>query len=549
MTREVRGIKPVREWLRLIQDRQSPFYAKLDEIYGNGDSLTREPQEVCLQVVQAFGESYGWDKKAIIVRSAGRINLMGMHIDHRGGSVNPIAIKEVFFAAEPRDDDMVVLRDVQGKEFPQEDFRISECLPRHKIPDWDAWCHDEYERRQGDPSVTWSSYVRSAVLYLQHLNTRDDGTFDPRLRGMNVMTCGNIPRAAGLSTSSSIVVASAEACIRINSLQVDPMELTDICGCGEWYVGTRGGSGDHAAIEFGRPNSILHITSLPLSLDVVPFPRGYSIVLANSLVEAKKQANARDAFNNRVASYVFGLMLVRKNYPHYAPTLEHLRDINPITLDVDEAEIYRIVRSLPESASRRDVLRLLPDQEAEVRHVYRSHTEPPEGYKIRQICLYGISECIRSDMAPERLKAGDMKGFGELMNISHDGDRVTKMVNGKRVPTDNSCPDERIDAFISDLQSSDPARANRARLWRQPGGYNVSVPELDLLVDIALVTPGIAGAGVVGAGLGGSIVAVVEEGHARELIDNLAKEYYHPRNIPVHAEIVGPVGGAGVLDI
>ncbi|GAH50036.1 unnamed protein product, partial [marine sediment metagenome] len=90
--------------------------------------------------------------------------------------------------------------------------------------------------------------MRAAVLHLQHINTKDDGAFEPALRGMNVMVHGNIPRAAGLSTSSSIVVSAAEACIRINELEVDPMEFIDICGYGEWYVGTLGGSGDHAAI-------------------------------------------------------------------------------------------------------------------------------------------------------------------------------------------------------------------------------------------------------------------------------------------------------------
>ncbi len=42
----------------------------------------------------------------------------------------------------------------------------------------------------------------------------------------------------------------------------------------------------------------------------------------------------------------------------------------------------------------------------------------------------------------------DMKTFGELMSISHDGDRVTKLVDGKRVPTDNSYPAARLDALI-----------------------------------------------------------------------------------------------------
>jgi len=272
-------------------------------------------------------------------------------------------------------------------------------------------------------------------------------------------------------------------------------------------------------------------------------------VLANSMIEAKKQAYARNIFNSLIAAYQFGLMMIRKNFPQYVDKLEHLRDVNPQKLGVDEAEIYRIVKSLPASVSRADILKQLGEHEQEIRHIFRSHDEPQHGYQIRQICLYGIAECIRADEAAQCLRKGDMKTFGELICISHDGDRVTKLVEGKRVPIDNSYPAARINALINDLQSRDPARVSRARLWRQSGGYNVSLPEIDMLVDIALATPGVIGAGLVGAGMGGCIVVVVQEKHARQIIENMAEQYYHPRNLPVEAEIVTPVGGLCTIDV
>ena len=102
---------------------------------------------------------------------------------------------------------------------------------------------------------------------------------------------------------------------------------------------------------------------------------------------------------------------------------------------------------------------------------------------------------------------------------------------------------ERIDALIGDLESGDPQRIERARLWRQPGGYGVSLPEVDELVDIALATPGVMGAGLVGAGMGGCIVAVVESQQARSLIRSLVQQYYRPRGFPPKAEVITPVGG------
>jgi galactokinase len=469
---------------------------------------------------------------------------------------------------EPCDDDRVLAKNVESNQFPDEQFHISGCLPAgEKIRDWDAWCHDEFEKRRDDPSVSWSNYVRAAVLYLQHPNTRDDGSFAPAIKGMNMMFYGNIPRAVGLGSSSALVMAVVEVVIRLNGLRIERAELVEHAGFAEWYVGTRGGCSDHAAIIFGKPDTILHITAFPTMVEVAVFPKGCSVVLVNSGIEAKKQAGARDAFNScvlieakkqagarnifnsRVSTYIFGLMMLRKNFPEYADKLERLRDVNPERLGVEEVQIYRMVKSLPASVSRADILELLPGREQKIRRVFRSHDGPEQGYYVRQICLYGIAECIRADMVSQCLRTGDMKTFGKLMSISHDGDRVTKLVGGKRVPTDNSYPATRLDALISDLESGDPRRMSRARLWRQSGGYNVSLPEIDMLVDIAMATPGVLGAGLVGAGMGGSIVAVVEDKYVRQLIENMAEQYYRPRNLPVEAEIVTPVGGLCTIDV
>jgi len=543
-------LRPVREWIHAAQDPDSEFNRMLLAICAHDEPARERAVRMCLRALEAFGGIHGMDKEALVTRSAGRVNILGTHIDHRGGSVNPIAVNHMWLVASPRDDDLVVARDVESAQFPEQRFRISECLPPgRKIRDWDSWCYDELQKRNGDISTTWSNYIRSAVLYLQNLCTNDDGLCARPLGGMDMMFYGDIPRAVGLSSSSAMVVATAEAVVRLNSLEIGRSELVAHCGLAEWYVGTRGGSSDHAAILFARPSAILHATASPLSVESVPLPDGYSLVLANSGIEAKKQAGARSAFNSRVAAYIFGFLLIKKQFPEYAERLEHFRDVNPDRLGVDESQIYRIVRSLPLSAGRAEVLRWLPEQEHKIARVFRSHEEPPGGYPIRQVCLYGIAECIRADMVPRCLAAGDMRHFGELMNISHDGDRVTRLVDGKRVPIDNRYPDERIDALIDDLESGDLRRMERARLWRQGGGYSVSIPEVDTLVDIALATPGVTGAGLVGAGMGGCIVAVVESERAQTVVDNMAEHYYRPRNLPLAAEIITPVGGLHTFEL
>jgi len=550
MAFEVGGRRNLGDWIALIKDANSKFSNRLNQIYGDNKDLKAEAARMCLQCLEEFANRYSADSSVIIIHSTGRVNLLGTHIDHRGGSVNPVCVKEMWLVVEPLDDDRVLLKNVDSNQFPDEQFRISECLPtREKIRDWDTWCYQEYEKRKNDPSVTWSNYIRAAVLYLQHLNTNDEGIFTPVIKGMNMMIYGDIPIAAGLSSSSALVMGAAEAVIRINSLEIKPADFIEDWGFAEWYVGTRGGCSDHAAIISGKPGTILHITAFPTSVEDAALPPGHSFVLANSNIEAKKQAGARDVFNSRVAAYIFGLMMIRENFPQYADKLERLRDINPETLGVDEVQIYRMIKSLPASVSRADILKILAEHEQKVHRVFRSHAEPEQGYRLRQICLYGIAECIRAEMVPKCLRTGDMKTFGELMSASHNGDRVTKVVDGQRIPTDNTYLAQRIDALISDLESGDKRRMDQARLWRQGGGYNVSLPEIDTLVDIALATPGCLGAGLVGAGMGGSIVAVVEDKHAQQLIENMAEQFYRPRNLPPGAEIITPVGGLCTMDV
>lgn len=540
----------VRAWMRGLRREDCPLSRSLKAICGGRADLHAEAVDMALETLEAFGSRFGMAADVLLVRSAGRVNILGTHIDHRGGSVNPIAVHHMWLVAAPRDDDRVIAANVESNVFHEECFGIAAFLPEGRpIDDWDQWCHTEFAKRRGDGSVTWSTYVRAAVLYMQHVCTRRDGTFSPALRGMNLMFYGDVPRAAGVSSSSAVVVATAEAVVQLNGLDVTREDLVTYCGRAEWYVGTRGGSSDHAAIICGAPGAISHLTASPLTTTEAPLPSGYALVLADSGVEAKKQEAARNIFNSRIAAYEVGLMMIRRHCPEHAERLEHLRDVNPETLGVTEADVYRIVRTLPIRLRRAEILQRLPGQEAEIHRAFQSHDEPEDGYPIRGVCLYGIAECIRSNLVPACLASGDMKQFGELMNASHNGDRVTRWVDGQSVSVDKSYSDERLDALIAEADSGDPARLERARLWRQAGAYDCSLPEVDALVDIALASDGVVGAGLVGAGMGGCVVAVVASEHAEPLIANMTEQYYGSRDLPPKARIVTPVGGLRTFEL
>jgi len=80
---------------------------------------------------------------------------------------------------------------------------------------------------------------------------------------MDCAVTGDIPVAAGLSSSSAVLVAVAHAAVAINDFDLEPRQFVDLCGEGEWFVGSRGGAADHAAIRFGRRGSIAHVRFFP----------------------------------------------------------------------------------------------------------------------------------------------------------------------------------------------------------------------------------------------------------------------------------------------
>ena len=123
----------------------------------------------------------------------------------------------------------------------------------------------------------------------------------------------HIPVAAGLSSSSSIVVATMEAVVALNSLNIADNDFITLCGEGDWFVGSRGGAGDHAAMKCGRADKIVHLGFKPFEVGKsAAFSDKYAVIVANSMIKAKKSEGSKDKFNAKVACYEFSLMLIKR---------------------------------------------------------------------------------------------------------------------------------------------------------------------------------------------------------------------------------------------
>ena len=548
--------KPVTEWIELANavragDRgvlESPFGRAVVGIYGDRPGILRERMTLIRRAIVAFGQKYGRQSVAAIVRCPGRINLMGRHIDHQGGHCNPLAIdREVVMVVQARRDDVIELANVDPVSFPPRRYSLGK-LNRALPPDeWKAFVDaqstvDFLAQNAG----CWSLYFLAAILRLQ--NRYPEREF----RGMNLMVAGDIPIAAGLSSSSAMVVAAAEAAILVNDLPVEKSEFPVLLGEGEWFVGTRGGFNDHAAMKLAQRGSVLKVKFFDFAVEeVVAFPPECCLAICDSGVKARKSESTKHTYNAKVTAYAMAKALLKRGNPQWDGRIQHFRDFNPLTLGASLGEVYRAIINLSRKMTREAFREMLSGEAGrETEKLFASHREPRlgRGYDVRGVALFGVAECERSRLCAEYLRRGDVEGLGRLMNISHDGDRVTiASAEGRR---SEFCPTETDDVIldlIERAESDSSAVRETAAMHLQPGSYRCSTPQIDLIVDMAKATPGVYGAQLSGAGLGGCAMVLADQEACRELRNNLAETCLSASNLECSFLVCTPIGGSGPL--
>ncbi len=489
---------------------------KLDDtfslLYRNG-AYTQKRRYTNL--LDLFIQTYG-DRKVVVTRSPGRINLMGRHIDHRGGGINVMATDcDVVFVSSPREDDIIYLSNADST-YPDRNFSISELMGTETYENWLDYLEDERVRSELEASRgDWANYVKSAIARVQFAN-------EMPICGMDMVAGGDIPVAAGLSSSSSIVVAVMEAVVSLNCLNYTDKEFVELCGEGEWFVGSRGGAGDHAAMKCCRAGSIVHLSFKPFVIgNNASFSDQYAVLVANSMIKARKSEGSKDKFNAKVAAYEMAFMILKREFPEC--NLCVFRDVAAIR---PFSRIYHMLKAVPETLTRSGAKALLPEYREQLERLFASHADPVI-YEPRGVALYGISECVRADMFMKALDNQDYDLIGKLMKISHNGDRVNK-------------------ADVSD-GTLDVLAASNADVAFQCGAYGCSTEQIDGLCDLLNKTDGVLGCELVGAGLGGCVIALVEVGEAKRVIDVVNQQYYDKYGYEHSANVFISSSGSSVL--
>jgi galactokinase len=267
----------------------------------------------------------------------------------------------------------------------------------------------------------WANYTLGVADELRRLNVPIDG--------FTAHISGDLPIGSGLSSSAALELASALFLLKLFAFDLPPLEIAKACQRAEHhYVGVKSGLLDQVISLFARAQHAVFFDCRSEQIRTVPFPASLALIVAES---GKNRELASGDYNLRrtetqAAARAFGVRALR---------------------DLTSAQIY----------GRLDIPELL-----------------------RRRALHIVEENERVWRAVELLEAEDGRGFGKLMNASHESSRRN---------------------------------------------FENSTPELDSLTSIAQQLPGVLGARLTGAGFGGATVTLCERTAADSIALQLARDY------------------------
>ncbi|MVT11116.1 galactokinase [Chitinophaga tropicalis] len=247
--------------------------------------------------LNAFCQQH-FDQEPVIVKAAGRINLIGEHTDYNNGFVLPAAIdKGIYMAIVKRNDNKIVL---------------------HALD-----VNDQYQGtlEQLKPTAQqWPDYLLGVVQQLQM------GGYT--LGGFECAFCGNVPLGAGLSSSAALECATAFALNELFSLEIDRIDMVKLAQAAEnQFVGVRCGIMDQFASMFGRKQQLIKLDCGSLDYEYIPFNfDDVSLVLLDTQV---KHSLASSEYNTRRAECEAGVALIQQHHSH----VKSLRDATVEMLD------------------------------------------------------------------------------------------------------------------------------------------------------------------------------------------------------------------------
>lgn len=201
---------------------------------------------------EIFYSKYG-EKPNMIVKSPGRVNIIGEHTDYNNGFVLPMAIdRHIKIAFKPRNDDKIKLQSIGF------DIEI------------DCSIHDVNFR--GD----WQDYVISICWVLLKNNYE--------LKGWEGVMTSNIPVGAGLSSSAALLLAILKVFSITSNFYWDGLKMAKLARTAEnEFLQLKSGIMDQMICALGRPGHAMLLDCRDLLSKFVTIPSNVKIIILDTL--------------------------------------------------------------------------------------------------------------------------------------------------------------------------------------------------------------------------------------------------------------------------
>ena len=210
------------------------------------------------------------DNSKIIIKSPGRINLIGEHIDYNGGYVLPGAT-DLFIKFT----------------FSNSKKNYSEVYSNVIDKKCKFFFHNLSKR-----VIHWENYLVGSLISI--LKKRK-----VELKNFNCCIEGNLPLGSGISSSSSLICGFIKGIDQLNNLNLDNDEILSISREVEYdFIGLKGGIMDQFTIINSKKNNLILLNTIDNSAEFIKSDLGdYKLLLLNT---NKKHNLSDSAYNKRV---------------------------------------------------------------------------------------------------------------------------------------------------------------------------------------------------------------------------------------------------------
>ncbi|XP_055382550.1 N-acetylgalactosamine kinase [Condylostylus longicornis] len=418
-----------------------------------------------LESIKDFFENEYGHEPEFFVKVPGRVNIIGEHIDYCGYPVLPMALEQcILLAASKNIEGFLHLKNSDKKygNYKCEMKSVRIDLPSSGSPQW------------------YNYFLCGIKGILDHLNNVLPTNF-----GMSIVINGNVPPAAGLSSSSALVSAATLTMAFIYKVNLNKNLLASIAAKCERYIGTQGGGMDQAIAFLAKKGCAQFIEFHPeLNATSVKLPDNAYFVVANSLTQINKAATSD--FNERVIECRLSCRILAKrcNFNNWKDITKFIHLQNLLQCNLYELEQLILNELTKDIYTIDDILEEFNISENElIMNFLTENTKDMKMFKLKQRALHVIQESIRVNKFRNLCESDSLSidMLSQLMKGSHNSLRHL---------------------------------------------YECSHTNLNKLVELSEEV-GVTGARLTGAGWGGCIVALCDSPEqCQRFIQELKEKYY-----------------------